>query len=201
MEGDKHEQQSPVRPGLYRGVQRLRQLYAEGFISKEEVAMTLSCNAGFCRCNEKSTEWKGGYGGQYIRSHQLGVPFWVATSCGDVLLDFALPMIHYLKWFKWSISGSSIAFRCNIAQYHPQLWLQSKSMPTKTQHNTMSALVDKPKEYGNEVQLKPRGEWRRWRSGAPDRLPSPQWLSALYYIHWWDNLGSWTKAVVDRVIE
>jgi len=56
MEGDKHEQQSPVRPGLYRGVQRLRQLYAEGFISKEEVAMTLSCNAGFCIDATKSQQ-------------------------------------------------------------------------------------------------------------------------------------------------
>ena len=36
-------------------------------------------------------------------------------------------------------------------------------MPTKTQHNTMSALVDKPKESGKEEQAQAEG-WREMMS-------------------------------------
>jgi hypothetical protein len=39
----------------------------------------------------------------------------------------------------------------------PLNFFLDKSMPTKTQHNTMSALVDEPKENGKEEQAQAEG--------------------------------------------
>ena len=48
-------------------------------------------------------------------------------------------------------------FSCNTLAWVPLNFYLDKSMPTRTQHITMSALVDKPKENGKEKQAQTEG--------------------------------------------